>query len=161
MNKTWRRPRCCRYRMIRPYIWSGLAPPLPLPAHPPLTRGPVLRLPDDRTLYIWWGPAWPPPPPYSLLSSPGAKCLSYRMISLYIWPGLAPPMALNPPHIMNFIYFILTDSQCFLLLLCFLKPRGYCWLVSRTPLLKARSHCEHAIATDSRIGNVQVTFLGH
>ena len=43
------------------------------------------------------------------------------MIRLYIWPGLAPPAALNPPHMMNFIYFILTDSQYFLLLLCFHK----------------------------------------
>ena len=33
------------------------------------------------------------------------------MIRLYIWLGLAPPAALNPPHMTNIIYFILNNSQ--------------------------------------------------
>ena len=68
---------------------------------------PVLSLQEDQTLYLS-GLARP----LSLLPpTRRARYLGCRMIRLYIWPGLAPPAALNPPHMMNFIYFILTDSQ--------------------------------------------------
>ena len=104
MNKTWRWPRCCRYRMNKTLYLVGSCPTFP-PVPPPPTQARYLGC-RMIILYIWFGHECPPP-----FSSPGAQCLGYRMIRLYIWLGLAPPAALNPPHMKNITYFILNNSQ--------------------------------------------------